>query len=146
MKRGSLVLSLVCGLALLALARPAAGEEAMRVRVELGKAGQALVLLNDSEAARNFYAMLPLSLTFEDFNGTEKIATLSKKLDFGASPTSCDPKKGSLAYFIPWGNIAVFYKDFRPSRNLVPLGTIVQGIELFEEQEGDFSARVERAQ
>lgn len=146
MQRGSLVLSLVCGLVFLALARPAAGEEAMRVRVELGKAGHALVLLNDSEVARNFYAMLPFNLAFEDFNGTEKIAPLPRKLDFGASPTSCDPKKGSLAYFIPWGNIAVFYKDFRPSRNLVPLGTIVQGISLFEEQEGDFGARVERAQ
>ena len=113
---------------------------------DFGKAGEAIVLLDDNDAARNFYAMLPLKLSFEDFNSTEKIATLPQKLSLGSSPTSCDPEKGSFTYYIPWGNIAVFYRDFRPSRNLVPLGSVVRGMDLFAGQKGDFLVRIERTE
>lgn len=141
------LLSLLFCLPLLMCAGPAsAGTEPMRVKVDFGKAGEAIVLLDDNDAARNFYAMLPLELSFEDFNGTEKIATLPEKLSFGSSPTSCDPEKGSFTYYIPWRNIAVFYRDFRPSRNLVPLGSVVRGMDLFAGQKGDFSVRIERAE
>ena len=34
------------------------------------------------------------------------------------------PPKGDIAYYIPWGNLAVFVRDFRPSDNLVPLGKL----------------------
>ena len=124
----------------------AAKADPLRVRVDFGKAGEAIALLDDNDAARNFYAMLPLELSFEDFNGTEKIATLPEKLSLGSSPTSCDPGKGSFTYYIPWGNIAVFYRDFRPSRNLVPLGSVVRGMDLFAGQKGDFSVRIERTE
>lgn len=144
--KGRALLSLFfCLLLLMCAWTSAAKADPLRVRVDFGKAGEAIVQLDDNDAARNFYAMLPLELSFEDFNGTEKIATLPEKLSLGSSPTSCNPGKGSFTYYIPWGNIAVFYRDFRPSRNLVPLGSVVRGMDLFAGQKGDFPVRIERA-
>ena len=139
--KGRALLPLLFCLPLLMCAGPSAAKaDPLRVRVDFGKAGEAIVHLDDNDAARNFYAMLPL------FNSTEKIATLPQKLSLGSSPTSCDPEKGSFTYYIPWGNIAVFYRDFRPSRNLVPLGSVVRGMDLFAGQKGDFLVRIERAE
>ena len=137
---------LFCLPLLMCVGTSAAKADPMRVKVDFGKGALAIVLLDDNEASRNFYAMLPLELSFEDFNATEKIAILPDRLALGSAPTSCDPKKGSFTYYIPWGNIAVFYRDFRPSRNLVPLGSVVRGMELFAGQKGDFSVRMERAE
>ena len=145
--KGRALLPLLFCLPLLMCAGPSAAKtDPLWVRVDFGKAGEAIVLLDDNDAARNFYAMLPLELSFEDFNSTEKIATLPEKLSLGSSPTSCDPGKGSFTYYIPWGNIAVFYRDCRPSRNLVLLGSVVRGMDLFAGQKGDFLVRIERAE
>lgn len=108
-------------------------KEGARIQVQIGNQ-QAEVVLHDHEAAQALLAQLPLTLTLEDFNRTEKIATLPKPLKPGNAPTSCTPTRGTFAYYIPWGNICFFYRDFRASQNLIPLGT-VQGdaIQLFEQ-------------
>ena len=36
--------------------------------------------LNDSKAAQDFANLLPLTLTLHDYNGTEKISDLPRKL------------------------------------------------------------------
>lgn len=77
--------------------------------------------LNGNDAAKDFAAKLPLKLKFEDFGSTERISYLPKSLNLGSAPRSCDPQKGDITYYIPWGNLAVFVRDFRPSDNLVPL-------------------------
>ena len=73
---------------------------------------------------QGFAAKLPLKLKFEDFGTTERISYLPKPLSLGTAPRNCDPQKGDIAYYIPWGNLAVFVRDFRPSDNLVPLGKL----------------------
>ena len=88
--------------------------------------------------------MLPLTVNFEDFNGTEKIAYLPEKLDTEKSPAGCDPSEGSFTYYAPWGNLAVFYRDFRPSSGLVPLGRVESGMEHFAGLEDGVSVRMER--
>lgn len=80
--------------------------------------------LNNNDAAKDFAAKLPLKLKFEDFGTTERISYLPKPLSLGTAPRNCDPQKGDIAYYIPWGNLAVFVRDFRPSDNLVPLGKL----------------------
>ncbi len=68
--------------------------------------------------------MLPLTLSFEDYNGVEKIAYSAEALDTSDAPGSCDPDIGTLALYAPWGNLSIFYQDFRFSEGLVPLGAI----------------------
>jgi hypothetical protein len=36
---------------------------------------------------------------------------------------------GDITYYAPWGNLAIFYRDFGYSSGLVSLGRIESGIE-----------------
>jgi hypothetical protein len=42
------------------------------------------------------------------------------------------PAAGDIAYYAPWGNLAIFSKDFGYSRGLVKLGTIESSARAFE--------------
>lgn len=100
-----------------------------KTRFLLDDGAEIIVRLNDNPAADALYEMLPLELTFEDFNGTEKIAYPPDSLPVDGSPDSCDPEVGSLCYYIPWGNLCFFYQDFRASSSLIPLGSVESGAE-----------------
>lgn len=81
-------------------------------------------VLDDNETARDFASLLPLTLTLDDFNRTEKIADLPRKLSTDGAPPGADPKVGDIAYYAPWGNLALYYRDFSYSRDLVRLGRL----------------------
>ncbi|WP_324288919.1 cyclophilin-like fold protein [Streptomyces sp. CoH17] len=93
--------------------------------------------LNASPAARDFAELLPLTLDLEDFRQTERIADLPRKLDTSGAPEPTGAKAGDLAYYAPWGNLALFYRD-GPAANadLLILGHL--------DAEGDRPARAER--
>jgi hypothetical protein len=78
--------------------------------------------LDDTPAGRDFAALLPLELTLSDYNATEKVADLPRKLDTRDASASYTPKTGDVTYYAPWGNLAIFYKPFRTSNGLVRLG------------------------
>lgn len=63
-----------------------------------------------------------MTLEFEDYGSVERIAYLNPKLDVGSAPTRTTPEAGDITYYVPWGNLAVFVRGFRPSESLVPLG------------------------
>lgn len=103
------------------------------------------IQLEDNSASRALLGQLPLTLTFEDYNGTEKIAYPPETLDTSGAPTSCDPEEGTLAYYAPWGNVCIFYRDFRFSEGLTPLGYIEDNLALLSNQQGGFEALLEDA-
>ena len=80
--------------------------------------------LAEHDAAKSFVSRLPMTLKFENFGNTERIAYLKNALTIGNAPTSTAPKVGDFAYYIPWGNVCVFIKDFRHSEDLVPMGKL----------------------
>lgn len=83
--------------------------------------------LYDNTTSRDLISRLPLTLSFSDFNNTEKIAYLpsgSAALDTSDAPQTFTPAAGDLAVYIPWGNISLFYKAFRASSGLAPFGKI----------------------
>ncbi|WP_159159093.1 cyclophilin-like fold protein [Aeromonas veronii] len=84
--------------------------------------------LEDSHSARDFFAMLPLTLPLEDYADTEKIAYLPHKLTTQGAPKGIDPNVGDLTYYAPWGNLAIFYRDFGYSTGLIKLGRIESGL------------------
>ena len=84
------------------------------------------------------------TITFEDFNNTEKIATLPDELSTEGLPSGYTPEVGDFSYYAPWGNISVFYKDFRYSNSLYKLGRVESGIEILENMNGDFEVTIER--
>jgi len=87
--------------------------------------------------------MLPLALSFKDFNGTEKIAYPPRKLSTEKAPDGIDPSEGDLTLYAPWGNLAIFYHDFRYSPGLVSIGHISAGLEKLAKMNGDFTVRIE---
>ena len=102
------------------------------------------VNLDESQASRELLEMLPLTLTFEDFNNTEKIATLPDELSTEGLPSGYTPEVGDFSYYAPWSNISVFYKDFRYSNSLYKLGRVESGIEILENMNGNFEVTIER--
>lgn len=101
------------------------------------------VTLYDTPAANALYDMLPLELTFEDFNGIEKISYLPEELPTEGEPDGCDPEVGDLCLYAPWGNLSIFYQDFRESNGLIPLGRVENGIETIGNMNDDFSVTLE---
>ncbi len=94
----------------------------MNIRVTLdGRPVDAV--LNDSPAARDFAALLPLTLDLKDFHGTERVAGLPHKLDTADASEPVAATVGDIAYYAPWGNLALFYQDGpAPSPDLLVLG------------------------
>jgi len=88
--------------------------------------------LADNATARDFLSLLPMTLELEDYAATEKIAYPPRKLSTAGSPAGSDPSVGDIAYYAPWGNLAIFYRDFGYSRGLVILGKIGGGMEALE--------------
>lgn len=111
----------------------------MRISIEI-EGAVVSGTLEDSEAARNFASLLPLSLPFEDYAATEKISDLPKP---AARPPVSPPKVGDLAYYAPWGSLAIFHKDFRYSSGLVRLGTLDSGCELLR-RPGSYEATIRK--
>ena len=85
--------------------------------------------LTDNATSRDFVSLLPMSLTLEDYAATEKVSDLPRKLSTEGAPAGSTPSVGDIAYYAPWGNLAMFYKDFRYSSGLIKLGKIDSGIE-----------------
>ncbi|HXG68299.1 MAG TPA: cyclophilin-like fold protein [Blastocatellia bacterium] len=102
----------------------------MKIRIKIG--GKVVTaILNDNQTARDFVSLLPQTLTLEDYAGTEKISDLPKRLSTKGAPSGSDPAVGDIAYYAPWGNLAIFYRDFGYSSGLVILGKIDGGMEAF---------------
>jgi hypothetical protein len=92
-----------------------------RIQVIVGNATLSATL-DETPAGRDFAMMLPLDLSLRDYHGTEKIADLPRKLDTTGAAATYSPKAGDITYYVPWGNLAIFYRPFQRSRGLVRLG------------------------
>lgn len=96
----------------------------------------------NTQSGKEFLSQLPASLKFEDYNSTEKISYLPKKLSAQGEPEGFTPKKGDISYYVPWGNLAIFYRDFRYSRSLIKIGEL-NDIDKLANMRGYFEVRIE---
>lgn len=101
-----------------------------------------LATLEDSIPARDFIAQLPLTLQLEDYASTEKIAQLPRRLSVSNVPEGIAPNAGDIAFYAPWGNLAIFHKPFGYSKGLVRLGRIDGGLQVLRSP-GPLQARIE---
>lgn len=91
--------------------------------------------LNNSPAANNLYNQLPLSIDLEDYSTNEKIFYPPNKLNTESTPKAT-PKIGTLAYYEPWGDVVIFYDDFRANNDLYELGHVISGGDIVSELSG----------
>ena len=102
----------------------------MKIRLKVGDTALTATLI-DSKTNQDFISLLPLTLTLKDYAGTEKIGDLPERLSTEGAPSGSDPSVGDITYYAPWGNLAIFYRDFGYASGLVILGKIDRGIETF---------------
>jgi len=113
----------------------------MRIRIVVeGK--EITATLNDSETSRDFASLLPLTLTLNDYAATEKISELPRRLSTQGAQAGYRPAVGDLTYYSPWGNLAIFHKDFSYSGGLVQLGRLDSGVEIMK-RPGPIKATIE---
>ena len=101
--------------------------------------------MEDNGAARDFLSRLPLEVTLEDYNnGTEKIFYPEPELSLDNTPRGCKPMAGDITIYEPWGNIAIFCREWPQSNSLIKIGHIDDnGIETFNVP-GDIAVRFEK--
>jgi hypothetical protein len=118
-------------------------QEPTDVRIRMSFGDYALTAtLYDNPSARDFASMLPLSLKIEDYGGNEKIVFLPRKLTEDGSGPFGNERPGDLCYFKPWGNLALFYADYKWD-GLIRLGRFDDGFKPLLVR-GEFPVRIER--
>ncbi len=110
----------------------------MRVRLTFD-GGEAIVRLADNDTARSFYAQLPLTQTFEDFNSIEKICRLPEELVTDSVERGVDPDIADVTLYAPWNALVFYYEDYGYNSDLIPMGHVETGIELLENMGDSFS-------
>ena len=101
--------------------------------------------MEDNGAAHDFLSRLPLEVTLEDYNnGTEKIFYPDPALSLDNTPCGCAPVAGDITIYEPWGNVAIFCRDWPESNSLIKIGHIDgDGISLLQGTE-NVNVRFER--
>ncbi len=122
--------------------QPAANETSIRVIV-----GDTVLTgrLWDNATARDLIAQLPLTLTFRDFNGVEKIAQLPRKLSMDGVPAGDDPLPRDIGYYAPSGDVVFYYDDVGYFNGIVRIGQFDGSVDGIVRETGDFTARIELA-
>lgn len=119
--------------------------ESSEKRLKMTVNGREVIInLYDTPTANALYEALPMELSFSDYNGTEKIAYPPEKLPTEGEPDGCDPEVGDLCLYAPWGNLCVFYEDFRYSQSLIKLGYVESGMDILADASNDFTVTMER--
>ena len=113
------------------------------MRMKLTANGKEIIIkLNNNETAKDLAAMLPCELDFSDFGGSEKIAYPTKTLGTFSTASGTQPNAGDLTLYKPWGNLALFYKNYSYSSDLIPLGSIEKGTENISMLDGKVKAEL----
>jgi hypothetical protein len=114
-------------------ATTASAQEGQRIRIQLGDQ-TVTATLNDSEAARDLVAMLPLSIHMRDHLRREKTGRIPGPLS-ERTVGSRTYESSDVGYWRPGGNFVVFYRHDGltiPSPGIVLLGKVDSGAGIFD--------------
>ncbi|MEO5714006.1 MAG: cyclophilin-like fold protein [Luteolibacter sp.] len=101
------------------------GEEKQSLNIRIKIGGRVVSgTLHDTATARDFISLLPLTIDLKDYASTEKISGLPRKLTKEGASLGADPSVGDIAYYAPWGNLAIYYRDSPYASGLIILGKI----------------------
>ncbi len=72
------------------------------------------------------------------------ISDLPKRLSTQGAPEGSVPRIGDVAYYAPWGNLAIFHKDFKYSSGLIKIAHLAGDIAALT-TDGPVTVRIELA-
>jgi hypothetical protein len=116
------------------------------VRITVGSKTIIATLAN-SDVARDFASLLPLTLIMNDLFRREKFAALPRAISEQGTRTH-DYAVGTIGYWPPGPDLAIFYRqdgERIPDPGLIVLGKVTAGIEALNVR-GPMEATIELAQ
>ena len=107
--------------------------------------GQHIVGQLDATAtAASLIAQLPLTLSFRDFGGQEKIARLPEALDLTGAPSESGAEPLTIAYYAPEQSIVLYYDQVGSYPGIVPIGSYAD-TDVVETRSGEFGITIREA-
>jgi hypothetical protein len=107
----------------------------------------ATATLDDTGAAREFAAMLPVTIEMRDLFGREKPGRLPRGLSLDGAIREFGYEVGEIAYWAPGNDVAIFYAhdgQAIPQPGLVRLGAVDTGLDVIAAAGGEFEMTIER--
>ncbi len=80
--------------------------------------------LDDSAAAVDLLAQLPVTVDMVDHGGVEKTGPLLGSLSLEGQPEGADPEVGDLGYYAPSNDLVLYYGDQSYFPGIVVLGRL----------------------
>ena len=98
----------------------------MQIHLTLGDHRFAATL-DDSAAADDLLAQLPVTVDMTDHGGVEKTGPLPSPLSLDGQPEGADPDVGDLGYYAPGNDLVLYYGDQSYFPGIVVLGRFEGG-------------------
>jgi hypothetical protein len=98
-------------------------EDGMRLRITIGDQ-HFQATLDDSAAARDLAAQLPLTVEMSDHGGVEKTGPLPAPLSLDGQPAGADPEVGDVGYYAPGNDLVLYCGDQSYYDGIVVLGRL----------------------
>jgi len=102
----------------------------MKIKVTIGDVVLTATLV-DNPTAKDFISLLPLTVKLDDYASSEKIFYPERKLSTKGAG-SINAVAGDITYYSPWGNVAIFYKDFGNSSSLIRIAKFDGNIDVLK--------------
>ncbi|WP_303961101.1 cyclophilin-like fold protein [Succinatimonas hippei] len=134
MNKKSLSLKLSLGLSLGILGNAVMAQD---VIMTIADTDYVVTVDENTQAGKLFLNSLPLTLNFENFGSSERVAYFPKRLDMDGYDSHLSVKRGDMTYYVPWGNLAVFRKAYSSPSDLAPIGSMPENAISALEQSGD---------
>ncbi|MFJ6156711.1 cyclophilin-like fold protein [Pseudarthrobacter sp. NPDC092184] len=97
--------------------------------------------LSGNATARSLIAQLPLTLSFRDYGGQEKIAELPEALSLDGVPAGDSAEPLTIGYYAPDQALVLFYEHVGYSRGIVRIGSF-DDLEAIRDRTSGFTARL----
>lgn len=99
--------------------------------------------LDSSATSVSLLAQLPLTLSFRDHGGQEKISKLPAPLDLEGAPKGSDAAPLTIGYYVPEQSLVLYYHEVGYFAGIVPIGTY-ENTDAIRKTDG-FTATIRRA-
>ena len=115
----------------------------MRIQITIGE--QCFdATLDDSIAARDLVAQLPVTIDMVDHGQVEKTGPLPSPLSLDGQPDGADPDVGDLGYYAPGNDLVLYYGDQSYFPGIVLLGRLDgNAAQRISKLDGSVTAKVE---
>jgi hypothetical protein len=118
-------------------------ENRMNIQITIGDQ-TFTATLQESPAARDLIAQLPVTVEMTDHGGVEKTGPLPSPLSLEGQPEGADPDVGDLGYYAPGNDLVLYYGDQSYFPGIVVLGRMNgDAAQRIADMDGSVTATVE---